>query len=95
MLAVVDANARFMLIDVGAGGRNSDSTLYLNSSIRRFLESDVSEIPQPQNLGQAGQVPYVILADGRFGLRNYMMTPFPTRTSNSQARNRYNVHLSM
>jgi len=94
MLAVVDANALFLLIDVGAGGRNSDSSLYLNSPIRRFLESDDSGSPQPQDLGQVGQLPYVLLADGGFGLRDYMMTPFPDRTNNSQIRNRYNVHLS-
>jgi len=94
MLAVVDANARFLLIDVGAAGRNSDSSLYLNSPIRRFLESNASGIPQPQNLERVGQLPYVILADGGFGLRNYMMTPFPDRTNNSRGRNRYNIHLS-
>lgn len=94
MLAVVDANARFMLIDVDAGGRNSDSSLYLTSPIRRYLESNAARIPQPQNLGQVGQLPYVILADGGFGLRDYMMTRFQARSNNSQARNRYNNHLS-
>jgi hypothetical protein len=94
MLAVVDANSRFLLVDIGAAGRNSDSGLFLNSPIKRYLESPAAEIPALQQLGHAGRVPYVILGDGGFGLSEYIMTPFPVRTTNTPARTTYNTRLS-
>ena len=94
MLAVVDANSRFLLIDVGAAGCNSDSSLFITSPIKRYIESGNAEIPNPEQLGQIGEVPYVILGDGGFGLKEYMMTPFPMRTNNTPARNVYNTRLS-
>lgn len=83
-----------MLIDVGAAGRNSDSSLFLNSPIRRYLESSASEIPAPSQLTNVGQVPYVILADGGFGLSDYILTPFPVPSTNSIDRSNFNIHLS-
>lgn len=94
LLAVVDANSRFMLVDIGAAGRNSDSTLFISSPIRRYLESSASEIPGPAQLNNVGEVPYVILADGGFGLSDYVLTPFPAPTTNTADRATFNTHLS-
>lgn len=83
-----------MLIDVGAAGRNSDSSLFLSSPIRRYLESDASELPAPTQLDNIGEVPYVILADGGFGLNDYVLTPFPRPSTNTEARSNFNTQLS-
>jgi hypothetical protein len=83
-----------LLVDVGAAGRNSDSSLYLTSPIRQFLEGPNSGIPHEEELGEVGRVPFVILADGGFGIRNYMMTPFTARTANTPERVLYNTRLS-
>jgi len=94
MLAVVDSSSRFLLVDIGSAGRNSDSTLFLSSPIRRYIESGQAELPEPEQLGTVGQVPYVILADGGFGLSEYLLTPFPVPTTNTPQRAYYNTRLS-
>ena len=93
-MAVVDANSQFILVDIGAAGRNSDSSLFLSSPIRRYLENNDSEMPAPAQLDNVGEVPYVILADGGFGLSDYVLTPFPTPTTNTPERANFNTHLS-
>uniref|UniRef100_A0A915CR66 MADF domain-containing protein n=2 Tax=Ditylenchus dipsaci TaxID=166011 RepID=A0A915CR66_9BILA len=75
LLALCDAHCRFLAVDIGASGRQSDSGLYTSSQIRRFLESAEAGVPAAVPLGVIGPMPYVVLADGGFGLRDYMMTP--------------------
>jgi hypothetical protein len=41
-----------------------------------------------------GEVSYVILADGGFGLSDYVLNPFPTPTTNTPERANFNTHLS-
>lgn len=94
MLAVVDSDCRFIMVDIGAAGRNSDSTLYMTSAIRRFLESDRAEIPRAQRLDPVGEVPYVILGDGGFALSDYLLTPFPVPSTNTEERSYFNLRLS-
>jgi hypothetical protein len=94
MLAVVDAGGRFLLVDIGAAGRSSDSSVYLTSPIRSFLEGPNSGIQTAQALGNIGLVPYVILADGGFGLKEYMMTPFTVRATDTPEKVIYNTRLS-
>lgn len=83
-----------MLVDIGAAGRNSDSSLFRTSPIRRYLENEASGIPAPQQLGNVGEVPYVILADGGFGLSEYVLTPFPVPTTTTREKANFNTHLS-
>ena len=83
-----------MLIDIGSAGRSSDSFLFRSSPIRRYLESDASELPAPEQLGNVGEVPYMILADDRFGLSDYILTPFPELSTDSIERTNFNTHLS-
>jgi hypothetical protein len=83
-----------LLVDIGAAGRNSDSSLFLSSPIKRYLEGNASEIPSPEQLANVGEVPYVILADGGFGLSDYVLTPFPVPTTNTPERANFNTQLS-
>jgi len=94
MLAIVDSNSRFLFVDIGAAGRNSDSSLYMTSAIKRYLESEEAQIPEPQQLGRVGRMPFIILADGGFAINEYMMTPFQTRSANTPERIFYNTRLS-
>uniref|UniRef100_A0A915D632 DDE Tnp4 domain-containing protein n=1 Tax=Ditylenchus dipsaci TaxID=166011 RepID=A0A915D632_9BILA len=45
LLAIADAESRFLMVDVGASGRNSDSTLWISSPLRNFLESPEAALP--------------------------------------------------
>ena len=68
-----------------------DGALYADSPIKTFLESAEAGIPAAEDLEMVGPMPYVVLADGGFGLRDYMMTPFTQPSLNSRARLRFNT----
>lgn len=99
LLAVCDANARFLLVDLGAAGSNSDSALYASSSIKKFLEGGTANIPRMQPLicsdgYNCGEVPAVFLADGGFGLSDILLTPFPVTSTSTIERAQFNTSLS-
>ena len=67
MLAVVDANYKFLYVDVGCNGRVSYGGVLPTSTFARKLESGVG-MP---NAGPGGEmhVPYVFVGDEAFPLR--------------------------
>ena len=82
------------MADNGAAGRQSDSGLFNNSAIKTFLEGAEGGVPAAARLGNVLNVPYVLLADGGFGLQHYIMTPFTERSCSTPARRIYNLRLS-
>jgi hypothetical protein len=48
LLAIADAKSRFLVVDIGASGRNSDSTQWISSPLRMFLESPEADLPPSQ-----------------------------------------------
>lgn len=80
LLALVDANYRFLYIDVGAYGRNSDGGVYNASSLSRALETNAIDMPSPDRLGATDIIsPYTIIADDAFPLKTYLMKPYSQR----------------
>ena len=78
LMALVDANYKFIYINVGAYGRNSDGGIFSN-----FL-------PQAVNLGP---LPYVIVGDEAFPLQKHLMRPFPGKQC-SEDKQLFNYRLS-
>lgn len=74
MLAVADADYRFVLVDVGAQGRISDAGFFNGSSIRKAFEPKSLQLPSAVN-----GCPFFMLGDAAFSLRTYLMRPFPGR----------------
>lgn len=50
MLALVDADYKFMYVDVGAQGRASDSGVWDQCNLRTYLEGNRLDIPPPSTL---------------------------------------------
>ena len=48
MMAVVDANCKFLWTDVGANGMSSDGQVFNGSSLLRAVERHALDIPQPE-----------------------------------------------
>uniref|UniRef100_A0A915EPE5 DDE Tnp4 domain-containing protein n=1 Tax=Ditylenchus dipsaci TaxID=166011 RepID=A0A915EPE5_9BILA len=90
LLAIADAESRFIAVDVGASGRNSDSTLWISSPLRSFLESPEADLPPSEE----GMLPYVFLGDGGFGCTDLIMTPFTDRGADTQEKIAFNGRLS-
>ena len=76
LLAIVDANYRFVYTDIGCNGRISDGGVYRNCNLTRALEEKCLNIPEPTLLpGTQSLSPYVIVADDAFPLNEYIMKP--------------------
>ena len=50
LLAVVDANYKFIYIDVGCNGRISDGGVFKNCSLFNAMENNTLQIPPPEPL---------------------------------------------
>ena len=77
LLAIVDADDKFILIDVGCNGRISDGGVYQNSDISTAFEENRLNIPGPKPLpGSTKSIPYMLVADDAFPLKDYIQKPY-------------------
>ena len=77
LLALVDADYKFLYVDVGCNGRVSDGGVFKNSTLYKALETNALQIPPPRPLpGRNKPIPFTILADDAFPLKEYIMKPY-------------------
>ncbi|KAG7473964.1 hypothetical protein MATL_G00101450 [Megalops atlanticus] len=96
LLAVVDAQYCFRVIDVGGYRRTSDGGILANSTFGQALRSTALDLPPDMPLPEAehrGPLPHVFVADEAFPLRRNLMRPFPGQNL-SGARRVFNYRLS-
>ena len=80
LLALVDADYKFIWADVGGLGHQSDAQIYNNSELKLEMETGYLDIPGPAPLPHDNQnVPYFILGDDAFALATNMMKPYSLR----------------
>ena len=80
LLAVADANAKFIAFDLGSPGSQSDGGIFKDGSLGRLCKT--SFFPAPSKLGQrVTLIPYFLLGDDAFALDINLMKPFPHRTA--------------
>ncbi|VEN61995.1 unnamed protein product [Callosobruchus maculatus] len=78
LLALRDANYKFIIVNVGSYGKVSDAGVFENSPLRKAIESGSIVLPEETNLpGSNITAPYVFLGDEAFPLTDYLMRPFP------------------
>ncbi|KAK4883228.1 hypothetical protein RN001_006547 [Aquatica leii] len=76
LLALLDANYKFIAVDIGSYGKNSDGGILANSAFGKGLNNKTLNIPESYPLpGTNILTPYVILRDEAFLLKTYMMRP--------------------
>ncbi|XP_050066391.1 uncharacterized protein LOC126555518 [Aphis gossypii] len=94
-MAIVDPDYKFICIDVGGYGRNSDGGILEESVMGKRLEAGTLNVPKPVPLpGQIEDTPMVLIGDEAFALKTYLMKPFPRRQSRSNTRlDTYNYRL--
>lgn len=94
LLAVVDASCKFMIVDVGSCGGNSDGGIFERSLFGQKLTNDTLNVPQMGVLpGTDKTVPFVFIADDAFPLRHNIMKPFCHRDV-TYVKEIYNYRLS-
>lgn len=81
LLAICDANYKFLYVDAGCEGRISDGGVFNKCSFATSLENETLHWPEPRPLpGRQGNVPFVVVADDAFALKTHMMKPFPGKS---------------
>lgn len=96
MLAVADSNYKFLYMEVGAVGSESDGGIYAQSKLAELMEDNKANFPPPEVLPDdpsGVSVPYFLLGDDAFSLKPYMMKPYPTRNL-TRAQRIYNYRVS-
>ena len=90
LLALVDAEYKFLYVNVGCQGRISDGGVFKNSELYHLLVNgeinlpDSRQFPDLPSLNDsflvetncASEVPYIVLADDTFPLTTYCMKPY-------------------
>ena len=67
------------MLDLGQVGRFSDGGVLAHSAFGRALESGSLHFPAPKSLpgSSSPHLPFVIVGDEAFPLRQYMLRPYP------------------
>lgn len=94
LMALVDANYKFTMINVGSFGRISDGGVLNNSPFGKLLYEKKLDLPSRRPLHENGEpMPYVVVADEAFRLSENLLKPYPRRNL-SQEKRIFNYHLS-
>ena len=87
LLALVDAQYKFLWIDTGGLGSMSDCQIFNESELKEYLENGNIALPDPDPLPNDDRdTPYFILGDDAFGLRKYLMKPYSQRGLTKEQR---------
>lgn len=77
LMAVVNADLRFMYVNVGTEGRVGDAALFRDSDLGHLFENGEANLPAAEPFpGDNIPMNYYLAGDGAFALKEYMMTPY-------------------
>ena len=80
LLAVVDADYKFLWCNIGAEGSAGDAGVFNGSRLRPAIEEGSLNWPDPEPIrGDDRDIPYFLVGDDAFGLREWMMKPYSLR----------------
>ena len=80
LMAVVDAEYKFIFVDLGTKGSCSDCGTFKDCGFYQALDEGRAQIPQNAPLPNDDEpLPYCLVGDDAFGLRTWLMKPYPHR----------------
>jgi hypothetical protein len=95
-MGLVDADYKFIFVDIGRNGRISDEGVFSRSTLSQELESNTLAIPDDSYLpmyADGPKLPYVIVGDAAFPLKTYLLKPF-SYTTEDKCQTIFNYRLS-
>lgn len=96
MLAMVDANYKFIAVDVGSFGREGDSGIFLKSTMGQQILDGSFGFPEKKQLPGSDKVlPHVIVGDEAFRLHSNIMKPYTRQSArHDKSKAVFNYRLS-
>lgn len=92
--AVSDAEKKFITIEIGAKGKQSDGGTFSSSTLFHLLETKQFNMPPEKELpGTNIKTPHVLIGDEAYPLKTYLMRPFPSKNLDPFKEN-FNKRLS-
>ncbi|XP_067647864.1 uncharacterized protein [Eurosta solidaginis] len=77
LMALADADYKFLFVEVGAYGRESDGGVFARCPLSSALADNTLNFPPPRPLPlEIAEMPFVIVADDAFPIKTYLMKPF-------------------
>lgn len=89
LMAVADAEYRFIYFDVGRYGKEHDGSVFTQSEFGRRLEGHQLQLTQ----AQSGEIPHVFVGDEAFPLKPQLLHPYPGHNL-CEVKAGYNFRLS-
>ncbi|XP_069588524.1 uncharacterized protein [Ranitomeya imitator] len=88
LMAIADADCRFIAVDIGAFGRGNDSQTFKNSDMGRCVYGNNFNFPMPQPLPntQGPPLPFVMVGDEAFQMCENLLKPYSSRDLNHTIR---------
>ena len=86
LLALVDADYKFIYIDIGCSGRISDGGVYRNTTLSSVLENSSLNIPEERKVDDFMILLYVTVGDDAFPMKPFLMKPYPKRNLSIEQR---------
>ena len=94
LLALVDANKRFLTVDIGQYGRVSDGNVFANSNTAMRLARQNTGLP-PDEISGGVPLLHIVIGDEAFPRKKYLMMPYPRSARRlSEAERIFNYRLS-
>ncbi|KAJ1526427.1 hypothetical protein ONE63_009561 [Megalurothrips usitatus] len=94
LLAMCDAQYKFLWVDIGGRGRRGDGGLFFQSTLDEGLRLGTLSVPGPRApVDGWPALPHVIVGDAAFRMSMYLMTPFEGRFLTDD-KNIFNYKLS-
>jgi len=96
LFAISDANYKFIAVDIGAYGRESDGGVLRNSVFFKKLQQNQLNIPEDVELPNTNiKAPYTFIGDEAFPLLTNLLRPYPGKQLlNDQKKKIFNYRLS-
>lgn len=78
--AVVDADYKFIAVEVGGRGKKSHDAAFQDSKLNELLSNGNYNLPPPKCVPGSGVIlPNVIIGDEAYPLKTFLMRPYPGR----------------
>ena len=81
LLAIVDANYKFIYVEAGATGRSGDAGVFSESALKKALDNNSLNLPPPANVDGIShhKITHYFVGDYAFSLTTTLMKPYPQR----------------